>query len=66
MSTEVVCDRCAILVAEGQIALAVGLAEEHAPREVVVMDAPEARRLATALTDAARFLAAPPRRHRRR
>lgn len=65
-----VCDRCAILVAAGEIALAVGLSDEDAPREVVLMDAKEARRLAGALSDAAKYLtgAPPPRRpaHKRR
>lgn len=56
MSCEEVCDRCAVVVAHGEIALAVGLSEEDAPREVVVMDEREARRLASALTDAARFV----------
>jgi len=48
------CDRAMVVVAGNSIALGVGSSREHEPREMVAMDAAEARELARALLAAVR------------
>ncbi len=60
MSQDVtICDRAVVVVLADQIALGVGNSGEDEPREMVVMDAGEARRLSRALSEAAGFLSHP-------